>query len=340
MEAWLTATGRRTILVGPDSGPAPNISAIFAERHPMSRCPGSRRTAALALAWALTACSQPPMSAPTDSPPGARAGQLATEPDTGYVTLVGAGDIAGCRPTFQDSATAALIDSIPGAVFTAGDNANPRGNLTAFNCYDATWGKFKSRTRPAPGNHDYDVTGAARYFKYFGALAGPPGKGYYSYDLGGWHIVSLNSEANLVEQRAWLKADLAAHPAGCTLAYWHRPLFTSGLGNLPDTNVRPLFRILFQAGAEIVISGHNHQYERFAPQNPWGKATPLGIRQFVVGTGGGDLYGFGTIHPNSEQRYFGSHGVLLLRLFADRYEFEFVPVAGATWSDSGGAACH
>ena len=258
------------------------------------------------------------------------------------VTLVGAGDIAGCAPEFQDEATAALIARIPGTVFTAGDNAYPDGTTADFACYDASWGAFKSRTRPAPGNHDYETPGAAPYFAYFDSLAGPPGKGYYSYDLGAWHIVSLNSEGDIPAQAAWLERDLAAHPARCTLAYWHKALFTSGSTHAPYDAMRPLYRVLYQAGADVILSGHNHQYERFAPQDPAGAADAArGLRYFVVGTGGApNFYGFGPPRPNSEVRYTGGHGVLKLTLHADRYEWEFVSVAGKTFGDRGTQACH
>jgi acid phosphatase type 7 len=263
-------------------------------------------------------------------------------PPSSSATLVGAGDIAGCARTFRDEATAALVDSIPGTVFTLGDDAYPNGSTADFACYDASWGKFKPRTRPAPGNHEYQTTGAVPYYTYFGSLAGPSGKGYYSYDVGGWHVVSLNSEHDLTGQATWLKSDLGAHPAKCTLAYWHKPLFTSGSVHAPETAMRPIYQVLYDAGAEVVLSGHNHQYERFAPQNPAGGADAArGLRYFVVGTGGTpNMYGFGTPKPNSEVRYNGGHGVLKLTLSADHYGWEFVSVAGETFADTGSQACH
>jgi acid phosphatase type 7 len=261
--------------------------------------------------------------------------------DSGTV-LVGAGDVAGCDRTYQDEATAVLVAGIGGTVFNLGDNAYPRGSTSDFTCYDASWGRFKSRTRPAPGNHEYQTAGAAPYYGYFGRLAGPLGKGYYSYDVGGWHVVSLNSEEDLAGQTTWLKRDLAAHPARCTLAYWHKPFFTSGSPHPPEQAMRPIYQVLYDAGADLVLSGHNHQYERFAPQDPGGRADPArGLRYFVVGTGGApNLYGFGTPMPNSEVRYNGGHGVLKLTLFADRYDWEFVSVAGKSFSDKGSQVCH
>jgi hypothetical protein len=263
-------------------------------------------------------------------------------PPSGSAILVGAGDIAGCSSTFKDEATAALVDNIAGTVFALGDDAYPSGTTADFGCYDASWGKFKARTRPAPGNHEYQTTGAAPYYSYFGNLAGPSGKGYYSYDVGGWHVVSLNSEQDLTGQVTWLKGDLAAHPAKCTLAYWHKPLFTSGSVHGPETAMRPIYQVLYDAGADVVLSGHNHHYERFAPQNPAGGADAArGLRYFVVGTGGTpNLYGFGAPRPNSEVRYNGGQGVLKLTLSPDHYDWEFVSVAGKTFTDSGTQACH
>jgi 3',5'-cyclic AMP phosphodiesterase CpdA len=255
------------------------------------------------------------------------------------VTMVAAGDIAACSSSNQSGATAKLVDRIPGTVLTLGDNAYPDGTTANFRCYDATWGRFKSRTRPAPGNHEYHVSGAAPYFSYFGSRAGPSGRGYYSFNLGDWHIISLNSERSLSAQATWLKADLAANRRKCTLAVWHRPLFTSGAAHPPALNMRPLFTILYNAGAEIVLSGHNHQYERFAPQTPSGRADPSkGVVQFVAGTGGAGLYSFTTPMPNSQARYKG-FGVLKLELRPDSYGYSFVSVSGSS-RDTGTRSCH
>jgi len=202
--------------------------------------------------------------------------------------LVGAGDIADCNRT-QDESTAQLLDGIAGTVVTMGDNAYPNGTLTEFNdCYAPTWGRHKARTRPSPGNHDYHAAGVAGYYTYFGAAASPLDtnctsncKGYYSYTLGDWHIIALNSEIPHgagSEQEQWLRADLAANPSLCTLAYWHRPRFSSGPhGN--DTGVQPFWQALYDHGADVVLNGHDHTYERFAPQSPTGQAEPSrGIR--------------------------------------------------------------
>jgi hypothetical protein len=261
--------------------------------------------------------------------------------------LVGAGDIAGCGSQ-KDLETARLLDNIAGTVFTLGDNVYSDGTDLQFsNCYDPTWGRYKARTRPAPGNHDYHTPGASGYFDYFGSAAGEMGKGYYSYDLGAWHIIVLNSECTQVggcesdsPQGQWLEADLAANPKVCTLAYWHRPRFSSGSVHGSNARYRDFWRLLYDAGADVVLNGHDHTYERFAPQDPAGIADPgRGIREFVVGTGGAGLYTFGTPEPNSEVREGNTHGVLKLTLHPTSYDWEFVPIAGQTFTDSGSASC-
>jgi acid phosphatase type 7 len=267
--------------------------------------------------------------------------------------LVGAGDIATC-PSTGDEDTAALLDGIDGTVFTLGDNAYPDGTDADFqNCYEPSWGRHKSsllrtRTYPTPGNHEYHTPGASGYFDYFGAVAGDSSEGYYSYNLGGWHIVVLNSACENVggcgddsPMLEWLKNDLATNPQSCTLAYWHHPLFSSGNVHGNDTKMRPAWDALYAAGADVVLSAHEHVYERFAPQSPSGAYDPQGgIREFVVGTGGADLYGWGTIQPNSEVRNNTAHGVLKLTLNATSYDWEFVPVADETFTDSGSGSCH
>lgn len=256
--------------------------------------------------------------------------------------FVGAGDIADCGRT-QDQATALLLDGIAGTVFTAGDNVYPNGTTAEFNnCYHPTWGRHKARTRPSPGNHDYNSSGATPYYNYFGANAGPAGRGYYSYNLGAWHIISLNSEVPAGPgsvQEQWLRTDLAANTAACTLAYWHRPLFSSGSGHGNDPSTQALFEALYEFGADVVITGHDHNYERFAPQDPDGQADPTGIREFVVGTGGAALRPIGTIQPNSEVRNATTYGVLKLTLHPTSYNWEFIPITGQTFRDSGGMPC-
>jgi Calcineurin-like phosphoesterase len=272
----------------------------------------------------------------TSSP--ASADSLASAEDP---VLVGAGDIAACTVGAEE--TAQLLDKIDGTVFTAGDNAYENGTSANYrDCYEPTWGRHKERTRPSPGNHDYMALGAAPYFSYFGENAGPTGLGYYSYDLGTWHILSLNSNIDAGEesvQAQWLRSDLAAHAAPCTLAYWHHPVFSSGdHGN--DPHMRAIWRVLFEYHADVVINGHDHDYERFAPQTPDGQADLAhGIREFVVGTGGQTLRPLFKIRANSEVRNSETWGVLKLTLHETWYDWEFIPVEGKAFRDSGHASC-
>ena len=273
----------------------------------------------------------------------------APPPPSGTEVLVGAGDIADCTLA-GDEATAKLLDGIAGTVFTLGDNAYPNGSSSNYtNCYGPTWGRHKARTMPTPGNHEYQTAGAAGYFGYFGSAAGDPAKGYYSYNLGDWHIVVLNSNSDCTTiscsansvQVQWLVADLAANPKTCTLAYWHHPRFNSGSGHGNDVNVAPFWSALYKAGADVILNGHEHVYERFAPQTPDAIASATGIRQFTVGTGGASEYLFKpTPEPNSEVRNDKTQGVLKLTLHTTSYDWQFIPVAGATFTDSGSASCH
>jgi len=269
------------------------------------------------------------------------------DPATEPVTLVGAGDIAGCA-TDGYFATGALLDAIPGTVYTLGDNAYPSGDAKDYACYDQSWGRQKGRTRPAVGNHDYLTPGAAGYFDYFGPAAGDRDKGYYSYDLGAWHVVVLNSNCSDVAggcgagsaQELWLEADLAAHPAPCTVAYLHHPLFSTGEHG-GYTSVRGLWDTLYAGGVELVLNGHAHGYERFAPQRPDGQSDPaFGIREIVAGTGGQSHTVYSAALPNTEVRNGDTFGVLKLTLSPGGYSWTFVPVAGATFTDRGQGSCH
>lgn len=263
--------------------------------------------------------------------------------------LVGAGDIASCTSE-GDEATATLLDTVDGVVFTLGDHAYEAGTSIEFEaCYAPSWGRHRARTRPAPGNHDYLTPAAAGYFAYFGGQAGPAGRGYYSYEVGGWRIIALNSNCGEPgvggcgpgsPQERWLRAELADRPAACTLAYWHHPRFSSApAGGEPA--VAAFWEALHEHAADVVLGGHDHFYERFAPQTPAGAPDPVrGIRQFIVGTGGASRHRFeGRPAANSEVRNDETHGVLQLSLRPDGYEWRFLPVAGAAFTDSGEARC-
>ena len=267
--------------------------------------------------------------------------ELLAEIASGDPILVGAGDIASCDEN-GDEKTAKILDRISGTVFTAGDNVYESGKATEYRrCYKPSWGRHKARTRPAPGNHDYRSPDAAPYYDYFGRKAGPAGQGYYSYDHGAWHVISLNSNIAAEEgspQYEWLREDLAANPNACTAAYWHHAVFSSGEhGN--DQKMAQIWKLLDESGVDVALVGHDHDYERFAPQDYAGKVDAKGIRQFVVGTGGSSLRPFFNIQENSEVRNSNTHGVLKLTLHAASYDWEFVPERGATFRDSGSAAC-
>ena len=266
---------------------------------------------------------------------------------TGDPVLVGAGDIGQCGSD-GDENTAKLLDGIPGTVFTAGDNAYENGTADQFrDCYDASWGRHRSRTRPAPGNHDWETAGLAGYRDYFGdAATGPGGSSWYSYELGTWHVIVLDSMCSKVggcdpgsPQGAWLAADLAASRATCTLAVFHHPRFTSGEhGDTPAMDA--FWRPLYAAGADVIVNGHDHDYERFAPQDPDGQIDgDLGIRQFVVGTGGAPLRDFTRVAPNSEIRVILGHGVIAFTLHDGSFEWEFI-VADNAFRDYGTSPCH
>ena len=263
----------------------------------------------------------------------------ALEASAASAVLVGAGDIASCDYN-TDEATAKLLDSISGMVFTTGDNVYTHGTYTQYlNCYHPTWGRHSSRTRPVPGNHEYLTAGAAGYFRYF---FGSNPRAYYAYNLGDWRIYALNSEIDVSATSAqvrWLKSDLAANPKTCVLAYWHRPRWSSGSHYGNDSKYQTLWKTLYDAGAELVLSGHEHHYERFKQMNASGSAVPKGMRQFVVGTGGASLYGFGSIRSTSEVRNASTHGVLKLTLNSTSYSWKFVPIAGKTFTDSGTTSC-
>ena len=271
-----------------------------------------------------------------------------TPPPGDNPVITAAGDIADPSPTAATKATAQLVTSIaPTVALTLGDNEYPGGALADFQSgYGTTWGAFKGTTRPAIGNHEYESSSsAAGYFGYFGA--GAPAR-WYSFNVGSWHLISLDSNCGRVggctpgtPEYEWLKADLASHPARCTLAYWHHPRWSSGSTHGNSSQVGPFVQLLYTANADVILSGHEHNYERFAPQTPGGLADPSrGLVEFVVGTGGHSLYGFGSPDANSVARSSSTYGVLQMTLRPGGYDFAFRPVLGGTFRDSGSATCH
>lgn len=313
------------------------------------------REAGPAVAPRLVVATGTRAPAPTTTRPTTTRPAPTTTPTTrptlqnGDRLLLAAGDIAGC--TWDgDELTAQIIDRYPGVTVAGlGDMVQVSGTASEFrDCYAPTWGRFKDRTRPAVGNHEYLTSGAWPYWDYFGAAAGPRGKGWYSYDIGSsWHVVVLNAncwEAGASckpgsEQERWLRKDLAANPRPCTLAYWHQPMFSSIEGL---DSVRPLWDALYEAGADLILNGHKHGYERFAPQRPDGtRDAARGIRQIVAATGGSpDFLPFGAPEPNSEVRATRVHGVLKLTLSSASYRWDFLPASDTTFTDSGATACH
>ena len=264
--------------------------------------------------------------------------------------LLAAGDIANCRAE-GDEATAKLVGSIDGTVLALGDEAYPRGSAANFEgCYGPSWGRFEERTKPVPGNHEYYTEGAKPYYDYFGKAAGDPDEGYYSYDLGGWHFVALNSNCGEGRVRCgpgsaqvrWLKKDLAANEGrACTLAYFHHPLFTSGEYRPGIPEMKPFWEALYSAGADVVLNAHDHNYQRFAPQDPEGRADPeRGIREFVVGTGGKSHHPISDPIANTEVSADDTYGVLKLTLRPKGYGWRFLPVADRKFTDSGEERCH
>lgn len=261
-------------------------------------------------------------------------------PPQNEVVVLAAGDIARCESR-DDEATAALLDRLPGEVLTLGDHAYPNASAEDFRrCYHPSWGRHRARTRPTPGNHEYFQPGATPYFDYFGAAAGPRGRGWYSFDVGAWHVVSLNSEVSAragSQQERWLRDDLQRHRDRCVLAYWHRPRFSSGQHG-GTREVAALWRALQEAGAEVVLQAHDHHYERFGPLDADGRPDPNGVRSFVVGTGGGERRIIRGGATGSMVAINGRPGVLRLTLRARSYAWEFIPVSGAPM-DRGEASC-
>ena len=335
------------LLLRPPGGPAvptnpPNVGSTLSPSLPAlgSIAPSSAAVATQHVPATPGATTEPqatPGSEPTPKP----------TPPPPTVVLVGAGDIADCNSNL-DTQTAALVDGIAGTVFTLGDNAYEDGTRAEFdNCYHPTWGRFKDRTRPAPGNHEYHSPGAAGYFSYFGDRAGPAGRGYYAYTRGAWRIYSLNSECGEIggcgagsAQLRWLRNDIAAHPNQCSLAYWHHPRYSSGEHG-SQAFMDPIWDALYGAGAELVLAGHDHSYERFAPVDNSGNREPgRGIVSFVVGTGGREFYQFDDILPTSRAHAANVAGVLRLTLTPDGWTSRFIALPGDTYTDEAQGSCH
>jgi hypothetical protein len=278
----------------------------------------------------------------------------------GAVVVIGAGDIAMCDSR-GDERTAAIVDSVlrtdsaanvETVVVTFGDNVYPVGSQSDIRrCFVPSWGnrRIMQAIRPSPGNHDYATASGTPYYRYFGQRAGPAGKGYYSYDVGDWHAIALNSELVVgpwytpqaaKAQEDWLKNDIRSHGQRCTLAYFHRPLFSSGVHG-PTNEVQSLWNVMYEGGVDLILNGHDHHYERFLPQTPLGvRDDARGIEEIIAGTGGGTLRGLRSpLAPNSAVQIHGHFGVLKLTLGADEYRHAFIDTRGNIW-DTGGRKCH
>ena len=322
----------------------------------------ARRLATIGLVWLLAACQVPaaaptqpaglpqatePPAVPTATPDSGAASTSPGAAPTGTpVTLIAAGDIGRCDSDADDE-TATLVGTIPGTVLVLGDSAYEDGSERDFrDCYAPTWGRLLERTLAVPGNHEYQTTGAAAYFDYFGSRAGPAGRGWYALPLGAWRLIALDSECDLVggceagsEQFAWLKAELADHPADCTVVAFHRPRFSSGYhGDFKA--IDPLWRLVVDGGADLVLNGHEHSYERLGPVDADGRPAPDGTTVIIVGTGGAPLRGFGSPVDASAVRIGDRHGVLVLELADGGYRWAFRSTPDGTVEDEGSGVCH
>jgi hypothetical protein len=318
VSVWVAACGLLAVAACDGSDPAQVVVSSPAPFRTAATATATTATATAATATAATAAGDP--------------------------TVVAAGDISGKRIAGQKDTSDLVLRLDPTLVLTLGDQQYNDGALADYRAYyDPTWGRFKAKTRPSPGNHDYGPTGADGYFAYFGTAAKPQGYSYYSFDIGGWHVVSLDS--NIARdpgsaQLEWLRADLAATSKRCVLAYWHAPRFSSGSHHGNDSSVSGFWKDLYTNRADLVLNGHEHNYERFGPQNPQAVADTQGPREFVVGTGGNGLYPFGSAEPNSQTRLASTFGVLLLVLHPTSYEWKYVAVSGQVLDRGGPEACH
>lgn len=310
----------------------------------------TRRLVALAAALGCSAVlwncggSSPSSPTPGGTGGGGNGGGGGVPPPASPIQIVAAGDIGECG--FGALQTGKLLDNLTGPLLALGDLAYMNGSMANFrDCYDPAWGRHQGRTKPVPGNHEYETDrSASGYFDYFGELAGERGQGYYAFTAGPWRIIALNSEIPATAgspQATWLRAELQTNRFPCTLAYWHRPLFSSGPNGPQDlANDAPknAWKTLQEFGADVVLNGHDHMYERFDPQDADGKASPNGIREFIAGTGGAHLYTPGPAKPNSVVRA-SVYGILVMTLSANSYQWDFASV-GNTFRDTGSGACH
>ncbi len=291
-----------------------------------------------------------PLPTPTPAPTQ-EAKFVARRHDAGAaITIAAVGDISDTSIGAQKRTSDLIYNKGFNAVLLLGDNQYLSGTTQDYETYfSPTWGRFKALLRPTPGNHEYFTPGATGYFAYFGMQAGDPSKGYYSYDLGNWHLIALNTNSSCrtvgcdaaSAQVAWLKDDLAQSKKKCTIAYWHHPLFNSGAQHGSFKGATALWETLYAADADVVLNGHEHIYERFDPQTPTGELNAQrGIREFIVGTGGIGFYELGASKPNSVVRQASAYGVLKLTLNADSYDWEFLAVTPSTFTDKGSGTCH
>ena len=299
------------------------------------------------------ACSDPPKAPtgpsvpsanPTDPPPPPRpptGGPPPFQPTGATATVLAVGDIGMCSERVNVEKTASLVAGMEGLLLLVGDLAYMRGTFQEFkDCFEPAWGRFRNRWRPVPGNHEYESNRASGYLQYFGAAAEPAGRTYYSFRAGDWLILMLDSNDSVTpasDQYAFVTSTLAANGNPCTMAVWHHPLFSSGQ-NGPNSFMRDIWRLLYDHHADVVITAHDHLYERFGKQDADGRSDARGLRQFIVGTGGAMLYNFQRQEANSQVRQ-QSHGVLRLRLHTHGYSWEFIDVNGITL-DVNSDGCH
>jgi acid phosphatase type 7 len=299
----------------------------------------------------LLACKKDAVvTAPSDAAQAVVPQHEALDVDAGPVTIAAAGDISEAEVGHQVETANLVADGGYDGVLLLGDDQYPAGRLEDYTKYFApTWGRFMEKLHPTPGNHEYVTPGGAGYFAYFGTRAGDPTRGYYSYDLGAWHLIALNTNNACraiacdaqSEQLKWLRADLEAHRNRCTLAYFHHPRFCSGQHHGDFAGASAIWDVLYEYGTDVVLNGHEHLYERFDPQDPSGRPDEKrGIRELVIGTGGAENYPLAATKPNSAVRHTGAFGILKMTLKPGAYDWEFVPVRSGELADTGSGVCH